>query len=87
MSSVPNIVYLNGQYLPIEEATISVMDRGFLYGDGVSVVEWAEKLKVLLPEEYMKVKLTHPQKESTERFLEFSSVGRRYNDVIKSLKG
>jgi D-alanine transaminase len=30
-----NIVYLNGSYLPVEEATISVMDRGFLFGDGV----------------------------------------------------
>jgi D-alanine transaminase len=30
-----NIVYLNGRYLPVEEATISVMDRGFLYGDSV----------------------------------------------------
>ncbi len=29
------IVYLNGQYLPIEQATISPMDRGFLYGDAV----------------------------------------------------
>ena len=35
MSSVPNIVFLNGQYLPVEEATVSVMDRGFLFGDGV----------------------------------------------------
>jgi len=32
---MPNIVYLNGQYLPVEDATISVMDRGFLFGDGV----------------------------------------------------
>ena len=32
---MPNIVYLNGQYLAIEEASISVMDRGFLFGDGV----------------------------------------------------
>jgi D-alanine transaminase len=32
---MPNIVYLNGKYLPIEDATISVMDRGFLFGDGV----------------------------------------------------
>jgi len=29
------IVYLNGRFLPIEEAHISVMDRGFLFGDGV----------------------------------------------------
>ena len=29
------IVYLNGSYLPIEEARVSVLDRGFLFGDGV----------------------------------------------------
>ncbi len=29
------IVYLNGQFLPIEDAKISVLDRGFIYGDGV----------------------------------------------------
>ncbi|MDD1616830.1 MAG: D-alanine transaminase, partial [Methylococcaceae bacterium NSP1-2] len=28
-------VYLNGQYLPLDEAKVSVMDRGFLFGDGV----------------------------------------------------
>ncbi|MBL8522915.1 MAG: aminotransferase class IV, partial [Betaproteobacteria bacterium] len=28
-------VYLNGQYLPIEEAKISPLDRGFIFGDGV----------------------------------------------------
>lgn len=29
------IAYLNGQYLPIEKAHISPLDRGFLFGDGV----------------------------------------------------
>jgi D-alanine transaminase len=28
-------VYLNGQFLPLEDARISVLDRGFIYGDGV----------------------------------------------------
>lgn len=28
-------VYLNGEYLPMEEAKISPMDRGFLFGDGI----------------------------------------------------
>lgn len=33
---MPNrIVYLNGKFLPITQANISVMDRGFLFGDGV----------------------------------------------------
>jgi len=28
-------VYLNGKFLPIEDAKVSVLDRGFIYGDGV----------------------------------------------------
>lgn len=30
-----NTVYLDGQFLPVDEAKVSVMDRGFLFGDGV----------------------------------------------------
>ncbi len=29
------IVYLNGHFLPEEQARVSVMDRGYLFGDGV----------------------------------------------------
>lgn len=29
------IVYLNGDYMPIDQAKVSVLDRGFLFGDGV----------------------------------------------------
>ena len=28
-------VYLNGQYLPADQAKLSVLDRGFIFGDGV----------------------------------------------------
>lgn len=28
-------IYLNGEFMPIEEAKISVLDRGFIFGDGV----------------------------------------------------
>jgi D-alanine transaminase len=28
-------VYLNGRFLPLDDAKISVLDRGFIYGDGV----------------------------------------------------
>jgi len=30
-----SIVYLNGEFLPVEKACVSVTDRGFLFGDGV----------------------------------------------------
>lgn len=41
------IVYLNGQFLPLEQAHISPMDRGFLYGDGVYEVIRAYRGKPL----------------------------------------
>src|SRR5512140_3524807 len=28
-------VYLNGEFMPMEEATVPVLDRGFIFGDGV----------------------------------------------------
>jgi D-alanine transaminase len=28
-------VFLNGKFLPLEHATVSVLDRGFIFGDGV----------------------------------------------------
>ncbi len=35
MTTSSQIVYLNGEYLPLESAHISPLDRGFLFGDGV----------------------------------------------------
>jgi len=32
---VPEIAFLNSAYMPIEDAKISINDRGFVYGDGV----------------------------------------------------
>jgi branched-chain amino acid aminotransferase len=32
---VPDYVYLNGEYVPADEARVSVFDHGFLYGDGL----------------------------------------------------
>ena len=35
MNESEQIVYLNGEYKAIEDACVSVLDRGFLFGDGV----------------------------------------------------
>lgn len=34
-ATADSLCYLNGEYLPIREARVSVLDRGFLFGDGV----------------------------------------------------
>lgn len=33
--SQPRIVYLNGEFLPFDEARVPIMDRGFLFADGI----------------------------------------------------
>ncbi len=53
MDKENNIVYLNGNYKPVAEATISVMDRGFLFGDGVYEVIPVFANKLLRPDEHL----------------------------------
>jgi D-alanine transaminase len=47
-------VYLNGRYLPRADAKISVMDRGFLFGDGVYEVIPAYNGRLFRPEEHLR---------------------------------
>lgn len=35
MNTTDPIVYLNGKFVPLSGAQVSVLDRGFIYGDGV----------------------------------------------------
>ncbi len=35
MNRLSAIAYLNGKFFPLEECRISVLDRGFLFGDGI----------------------------------------------------
>src|SRR5688500_1761260 len=34
-SVVTRIAYVNGEFVPLEEARVSVLDRGFLFADGI----------------------------------------------------
>jgi tRNA threonylcarbamoyladenosine biosynthesis protein TsaE len=52
----------------------------YLYGDGVSVIEWAEKLNGLLPAEYLRVELCVGGKE--ERRIVLSAFGPRYEKLL-----
>lgn len=47
-------VYLNGKIVPVEEANISVLDRGLLYGDGVFESFRTYNRRPFLLEEHLK---------------------------------
>jgi len=46
-------VYLNGEYLPLDQAKISVLDRGFLFADGVYEVIPAYGGRMLRVQEHL----------------------------------
>jgi tRNA threonylcarbamoyladenosine biosynthesis protein TsaE len=56
----------------------------YLYGKGVSVVEWAEKGLSLLPEEHLLIEMGYLSE--SERSLKFKPSGRRYRKIVSQLK-
>lgn len=47
------IVYLNGEYLPLSEARVPVLDRGFIFGDGVYEVIPAYNFQLFRLDEHL----------------------------------
>lgn len=50
---IMSIVYLNGDYIPLEEARIPVLDRGFTFGDGVYEVFLVYRKQIFRLEQHM----------------------------------
>ena len=55
----------------------------YFYQDGVSVIEWADRLKYLMPKEYLKIELFI--KGKTKRLFEFSAFGNRNKELLKKI--
>jgi len=55
----------------------------FLYGDGVSVIEWAERIQPLLQKEYLEIQFKHSGED--RRQLQFVPRGNRYIQLVKKL--
>ena len=49
----------------------------FLYGDGVSVIEWADRLGEFLPEEHLRIEMEH--KKLDERVIRLSVKNRDFD--------
>lgn len=62
------------------EDIIALGYEDYFYGEGVTVIEWAEKLGCLLPKEYLKIKLS--VKSDSQRNLELNAVGRHYKELL-----
>ena len=56
----------------------------YLYGNGVCVVEWAEKGLGLLPPEHLLIEMNYVS--DTERSLKLKPSGKRYRQIVAQLK-
>ena len=60
------------------------LDR-FFYGEGISVVEWAEKMGPNRPPGYLEIHFTH--EGPSRRMIELKGHGHRYALLCRKLKG
>ena len=56
----------------------------YFYGEGITVVEWAQRLKDLMPEEYLRIELFHQGED--QRLIKISALGKKYTDVLAHIK-
>ncbi|MFH1269988.1 MAG: tRNA (adenosine(37)-N6)-threonylcarbamoyltransferase complex ATPase subunit type 1 TsaE [Candidatus Omnitrophota bacterium] len=55
----------------------------YFYDDGITVVEWADRLKYLLPGEYLKIKLYI--RSDSQRLFEFTAFGKYYKGLLRKI--
>jgi tRNA threonylcarbamoyladenosine biosynthesis protein TsaE len=56
----------------------------YLDGDGVAIIEWADKIEALLPEEHMMVRMAYV--DYSVRTLDIMGRGAHYDGLVESLK-
>ncbi|HID86172.1 MAG TPA: tRNA (adenosine(37)-N6)-threonylcarbamoyltransferase complex ATPase subunit type 1 TsaE [Anaerolineae bacterium] len=66
-----------------EEALALGLEEYF-YGDGVCVIEWAEKMKAVLPPERLWITLRHL--DETKRGLLMEATGQRYEELLREFR-
>jgi tRNA threonylcarbamoyladenosine biosynthesis protein TsaE len=55
----------------------------YLYSEGITVIEWADRLKYLSPAEFLKIELF--VKTGSKRLFKLSAFGKRYKQLLKKI--
>jgi tRNA threonylcarbamoyladenosine biosynthesis protein TsaE len=92
----PSFVIVREHYgrLPLYHIDLYRLDRiaeieelgldDYLYGNGICVVEWAEKGLSVLPVEHMLIQINYLS--DTERSFQLKPSGKRYLEILEQLK-
>jgi len=68
------------------KSTASILELGYeeyFYDEGVTVIEWADRLKYLLPQEFLKIQLSI--RKDAQRLLKLTAKGSRYKELLRKI--
>lgn len=63
------------------EETYGIGLEEFLFGKGVCVIEWADRIRRILPKQYLRLNLKFLDKD--RRKISMNGFGRRYKELVK----
>ena len=80
-----NMLHVDVYRLKVPELELeSIGFEEYLNSDFIIVIEWADKIKKILPKEYMEINFEHI--DLNERKIKFKPYGDRYNTLLQELK-
>lgn len=80
----PPLYHVDFYRLEEAEEALALGLEELLYGDGICVIEWAEKMQAILPQERLWITLRHL--DETRRGLFMEASGPRYEELLREFK-
>jgi len=62
------------------EGILALGYEEYFYGEGITVIEWADRLKCLMPREYLGIKLNI--KSGSQRVFDLCAFGKHYKELL-----
>lgn len=67
-----------------EKEAIELGLEEYFHGEGITALEWADRIPSLLPDEYLKIHIHYTGKNT--RSIEMGGIGNRYEQLIKKVE-
>jgi tRNA threonylcarbamoyladenosine biosynthesis protein TsaE len=77
--------HVDAYRLTDEEEAYELGLEEYLYGRGVTLIEWPDRVNSLLPDEYLQVFISLTDEGDDFRVLDFRAKGQSYEKLVKEL--
>lgn len=78
------VYHIDAYRLSGSQELLDIGSDEMIFGNGVTIIEWADNVSDSLPEEYLKITLTHVSEE--RRNIKACAYGKRYDQIIQLLR-